>query len=291
MGSADMNRIKTWLEEQLRLPHAAEAYPRVARETVDENLDLTTALYRIFEPQVRAMQERGLNWRLKQADFPAVHDFSDFDFARQPSIDGRTQKALKELLNLSFLDPEPDGPTNIVFLGPPGIGKTMLAIAYGVKAVTEGYRVLFTTAYDLAKDLYASLADGTDRKLIRRLAKIPLLIIDEVGYTELSGEQAHLFFQLIAKRAGKTATIITSNKSIKEWGATVPDERIMTPLVDRLLDNCHIFNFRKAKSVRGGRRRTYGADNDKTADDNDKTADEDKGGDDHAGDDDKKKRK
>jgi DNA replication protein DnaC len=248
MASGEVERLRDGLEK-LGLSQIQAHFQPLAQQAAQERWSYTTFLARVVEAEVLDQDQKALEHRLKAARFPRIYCFSDYDFPKQPGVD---EKAVKELASLAFLDEH----ANLVFLGKPGVGKTMLSIAFGVRAVEAGYRVLFTTAYDLVKDLYASLADGTDRKLLRKLARIPLLIIDELGHTNLSSEQAHLLFELISRRTENASTIVTSNKSVSAWGRTVPDATVMAALVDRLLDACHLFNI-KGQTCRGNRRRTY----------------------------------
>ena len=156
----------------------------------------------------------------------------EFDFSFQPQID---EKLIRELATLSFLD----SATNILLVGAPGVGKTHLSIALGLEATKQRRRVRFISAEDLTNELIAANRSNTITDYLENISKIELLIIDEVGYLDLSREVVSLFFRLISKRYERCSTIITSNKEFQEWGQIFNDDVIATAILDRLLHHSH----------------------------------------------------
>jgi DNA replication protein DnaC len=174
--------------------------------------------------------------------FPMIRKIEEFDFSYQPKLD---EKLIRELANLNFMNDA----KNVIFLGPPGVGKTHLAVALGIKACMAGKRVAFYSSDSLTQLLAVHEVAGNLKSMLETLTRLDLLIIDELGYIELSKKTATLFFQLIAKRYEKKSIIITSNKPFEEWGQIFADDVIATAIIDRLLHHCYPF-FINGKSYR-----------------------------------------
>lgn len=155
------------------------------------------------------------------------------------------ERRIRELLTLSFIDRK----ENILFLGPPGIGKTHLAISIGMEAIAKGYKTYFITAHDLVNQLRRADQEGKLEKKLRVFVKPTVLIIDEMGYLKLDPNSAHYLFQVIARRYEHSPIILTSNKSFGEWGEIVGDSVLATAMLDRLLHHSIIFNL-KGESYR-----------------------------------------
>ncbi len=188
--------------------------------------------------------------RMRLAGFPVKKRLEDFDFDFQPSID---RAVISDLSMLRFVH----NAENVVFLGPPGVGKSHLAVALGIEAVKAGLSVYFTNADILIGRLKKANSEGLIEDKLRTLAKYKLLIIDEMGYLPFDNEGAHCFFQLVSKRYEKTSTIFTSNKSYGEWGEIFHDHVIAAAVLDRILHHCTTINI-KGESYRLKERKKHG---------------------------------
>jgi DNA replication protein DnaC len=188
--------------------------------------------------------------RMKLARFPVKKRLEDFDFDFQASID---RTVLSDLASMRFVYHA----ENVVFLGPPGVGKSHLAIALGIEAVNAGLSVYFSSASGLIEKLKKANKDDMLEDKLRTLAKYKLLIIDEMGYLPFDNEGAHCFFQLVSKRYEKTSTIFTSNKSYGEWGGIFHDHVIASAILDRILHHCTTVNI-KGESYRLKERQKQG---------------------------------
>ena len=236
---------KAKLEEYLKilsLPHLRQHHDLEVDNALRAKLGYRDFLLRITEEEVMAKMQRSVNRRLQTSGIPQIKRLEEFDFSFQPQID---EKLLRELSNLSFMDEA----RNIIFLGPPGVGKTHLAISMAVKACEMRKKVAFFTTDDLMKHLAEAEITGRLNKAFVSLSRLDLLVIDELGYLELNRKTATLFFQLVAARYEKKSTIITTNKSFDQWGSIFQDEVVASAILDRLLHHCYPF-FIQGKSFR-----------------------------------------
>ena len=220
--------------KKLRLPYVSEHYRGEIENALKAKLSYEDFLYGLLKDQVMEKLDNAVNRAIKLAGFPVIKRLEEFDFAFQPQVD---EKKIRELASLHFIQKA----QNIVLLGPPGVGKTHLAIALGLRACLERKKVLFLTVQNMVHQLKVAEASGRLIKTIDNWVKIDVLIIDELGYMELDKRAATLFFQLISKRYEKGSIIITSNKQPTEWGQIMDDDVIATAILDRVFHHCHPF--------------------------------------------------
>jgi len=235
MGTDKLERLKEQLKV-LGLRKIKEIFEEEADKAIKTKLGYIGYLAKLIEEETLAKTDRSINRRIQTAKFPWVKNIEEFDFSFQPSVD--EEKILK-LANLSFIDKK----ENVILLGPPGVGKTHLAIGLGAKTCMARYRVLFQSADNLVGYLYASLVDQTTGKKLDALSRLHLLIIDELGYLPMDPKKANLFFQLVSKRYEVGSIILTSNRAFDEWGSVFGDEVIAAAIIDRLVHHSHIFNI------------------------------------------------
>lgn len=223
--------------KELRLPAMAEMLDSYTKQAVSSSMSYVDFLSVLVSEEVSRKARRGVENRIKSAKFPILKSLDDFDYAFQPGIN---RKKVEELSSLRFIDNR----ENVLFLGPPGIGKTHLATGLGVRACESGYKVLFTTLNDMVSALMASMADNSFSSRLRTFIQPSLLIVDEVGYLPVSNEGANFLFQVVAKRYETGSIILTSNKSFADWGETLGDSVIASAILDRLLHHSTVFNIR-----------------------------------------------
>ncbi len=189
-------------------------------------------LRRLLREEYQAQQERFLGHRIRRSKLPERWTLDTFPWDRQPGAD---QRVIRQLAELDFLTRT----ANVVFEGPTGVGKTGIASAILFKALKEGHSGLFVKAQDLFDELYRSLADYSSRKLLNRLIKVEILLIDELGYLNLRAEQSNMFFKLMEERYGRKSTIITTNLSYDDWYEFLGNKDMVGALLDRLRHRCH----------------------------------------------------
>ncbi len=225
--------MKKGAYKQLNLTYLEAALPHVLEAAQREQWTYETLLERALAAELDGREQKAIARRLKAARIPSKKTLDGFDFTFQPTL---SERRLRELADLSFVRTC----TNVVFLGPPGTGKTHLSLALADRALTVGHSVLFTTLAELAQALESASHPGLMRQRLRRYIAPSLLVIDEVGYTKLSQEQAHHFFELVTARYEHGSIILTSNTSFAQWGALLGDEVLATALLDRLLHHAEV---------------------------------------------------
>lgn len=187
--------------------------------------------------EVDARRTRYLRARLQLAHLPFVKNFDQFEFAFQPSID---ERQIRELRTLRFIHEA----SNVIFLGPPGVGKTHLSVSLAEAAIQAGFGAYFMTAHDLVHDLGRAYREGRLDRRMRVYLAPKVLIIDEMGYLPLDDLGATIFFQLVSARYERGSIILTSNKSYGDWESIFGDQIIATAILDRLLHHSTTINIR-----------------------------------------------
>jgi DNA replication protein DnaC len=216
----------------LKLRKIAEIYETEVRKSEKANEPVDRLLARLLRAEWNHRQECALAWRIAKAKLPEQWTLESFPYKRQPGV---SQKQIKTLAELDFIG----RCENIVFIGPTAVGKTGLASGLLLKAMQNGYRGMFVSAQDLFDEMYASLADRSTRRLLNRLARIDVLVVDEMGYLNLKPEQTNIFFKLMHERYRHRPTIITTNMEYAEWHGFFGNPKLVDALLSRLRHQCH----------------------------------------------------
>lgn len=222
---------------RLKLDQVATELPRLLEEAAKSELSYPELLEELLTRELAAKQERHTSMKTSMARFPFHKTIESFDFKFQSSID---PKVIRELGTARFIS----NAENILLLGPPGVGKTHLAVGIGLRACALGYPTVFLTAASLVSILVRAHQENRIEEKLKQLARPKLLIVDEIGYLPLERLGANLFFQLVSRRYERGSILITSNQSLTGWGQVFGDQVIATAILDRLLHHSTIVNIK-----------------------------------------------
>jgi len=223
--------------ETLGMTQAAAVLDSRLEAAAGRQLTYLDFLDDLLAAELEARRERYLKTRIRLAHLPFHKTLEQFDFSFQPSID---ERQIQELATMTFVA----NATNVLFLGPPGVGKTHLAVALGLEAIDQGLSVYFATAHALLQDLRRAHGENRLERRLRVYTSPRLLVVDELGYLAMDSLEATLFFQLVSARYTRGSIILTSNKSFGDWGQIFGDTVIATAILDRLLHHSVVVNIR-----------------------------------------------
>ncbi|WP_165229398.1 IS21-like element helper ATPase IstB [Aquisphaera insulae] len=241
--------------KRLQLTHTRETLDATLAEAAREGWTYPEFLDRLLAREVEAKQGKRVQMAMQIAHFPCVRELSGFDFAFQPSVD---ERLVQELSGGRFIC----NGENVLIFGPPGVGKTHLAVGLGRAVIGRGHAARFTTATALLATLAKAESEGVLDAKLAEYGKPKLLIIDELGYLPFERRAAHLFFQLVNRRYERGSLLVTTNQRVSEWGTVFGDEVLATAILDRLLHHSHTLVItgesyrlrekRKSGLIRGG---------------------------------------
>ncbi|MBR9980601.1 MAG: IS21-like element helper ATPase IstB [Desulfatitalea sp.] len=230
-----MQRIESNLS-RLRLGRINQVLAQVVQTADKKSQSYLSFLDELLEEEVSAKEQRRVDTALKISGLPFIKSIDEFDFTFQPKLD---RQKVMSLFDLTFIGQK----ANVIFLGPPGVGKTHLAVSLALKACQAGLSIYFTTMEDLVMKLKRDHEAGRAGKA-RSYYKSSLVIVDEVGYTPIDRQQCNLFFRFVANRYEKASTLITSNKAFSDWAELFCDPVIVTAILDRLLHHSVVVNIK-----------------------------------------------
>jgi DNA replication protein DnaC len=233
----DLTGELAFVTRALKAPSLAAAVDRLAERARSESWTHEEFLLACLQREVAAREAHGGEGRIRAARFPARKALEEFDFDHQRSLKRET---INHLGTLDFVTTK----DNVVFLGPPGTGKTHLSVGLGIRACQAGHRVAFATAAQWVARLADAHHAGRLQDELVKLARIPLVIVDEVGYIPFEAEAANLFFQLVSARYERASMIVTSNKPFGRWGEVFGDDVVAAAMIDRLVHHAEVISLK-----------------------------------------------
>lgn len=239
-----MNEEMQQMLKQLRLWGLLSQWDELLAEARRGRFSHERLLRHVLEAECRIKNENARRLRRQRARIPELLETETFPFDRQPKLDRKRVMSLYD--SFDYMTRQ----QNIVWLGPTGCGKTGLATGFLLQALDRGYRGYFITFPELIAELYTSLADRSEQKVLRKYQSYDCLLIDEIGYVEVEPVQVGLFFTLMQKRHKTKTTLLTSNLGFVEWGSFLKNKQLTGALLDRLTSNCHVFNMKNCRSLR-----------------------------------------
>ncbi|HET6478524.1 MAG TPA: IS21-like element helper ATPase IstB [Gemmatimonadaceae bacterium] len=231
-----------YLLAKLKAPRMLQRLEQTAERARSEQWPYEQFLETLLEAEVFARDASGARMRIRHAAFPALKTLDDFDWSAQPAAE---KPLVLHLAQLAWIEER----ANVCFFGPPGTGKTHLAIALGLKACQHGYRVAFATAQEWVSRLEAAQDRNQLESELRRLERYHLLVVDEVGYLPLERQAANLLFALVSRRYERGSIAVTSNRGFEQWGEILGDAMVAAALIDRLVHHATMITL-KGKSYR-----------------------------------------
>jgi DNA replication protein DnaC len=229
---------------QMRLGSWIEMWPKVMSTSQNEKITFEALLIEMIDIEYHRKQETALNRRIKKAKIPELWNIETYPFDRQPKINRRKVMAAYQSFDYML------SKKNMVWVGPTGTGKSGLATSFLMQALEKNYTGIFVSFQKLMHDFYQAAADHSEQKVLKPYISCDCLLIDEIGYSEVESAPVGLFFELMHRRHKKATTLITTNLGFPEWGTFLKNKHLTAALIDRVTENCDVFNLSGCKSLR-----------------------------------------